>query len=410
MRASAIHPASHPRSDRTGAAAGCPNCGSSRFTIFHEVAGVPVHSCLLLDRADQARAFPTGNLALGFCRSCGFIFNSAYDPAMRGYAAGYEEQQSFSPRFNGFARQLAGDLIDRYELKDKRILEIGCGKGDFLALLCELGGNEGIGVDPACDPQRVAGPAKGSLQWIPDYYSEAHGSLGADLVCCRHTLEHIPNTFEFLRLVRRAIGERPETLVFFEVPDVGRVLREIAFWDIYYEHCSYFTLGSLASLFASCDFSVLRARKGFDDQYLLLDARPRLASSSAPPMELDLAPEETEREVERFVKGYAEKIGWWRRFLQEAGGAGKRVAIWGSSSKCVSFLTTLGIGGEIDAVVDINPYRHGKFLPGSGHQIRPPEFLRDYRPDVVILMNPIYREEVGRHLRQMGLAPEIVAV
>jgi 2-polyprenyl-3-methyl-5-hydroxy-6-metoxy-1,4-benzoquinol methylase len=386
----------------------CPNCGAACFSIFHEVRNLPVHSCLLLDNLDEARAFPRGEIRLAFCESCDFIFNAAYDPAMRHYSTGYEEQQSFSPRFNAFARELAADLIDRYGLRGKTILEIGCGKGDFLALLCELGGNEGIGIDPTCDPDRIAGSTKGSLKFIQNYYSEEYSSLEADLVCCRHTLEHIPDTHEFLSMVRRAIGDRPKTLVFFEVPDVGRVLREIAFWDIYYEHTSYFTLASLARLFESCDFSVLRAGKGFDDQYLLLDARPGSKSGSTGSQVLD--PENTPQDVAYFVKNYAEKMDWWRSFLQNAGNEGKRVAIWGSSSKCVSFLTTLEIGDEIDVVVDINPYRHGKFLAGCGHQIRSPEFLRDYRPDVVILMNPIYREEIARHLEQMGLAPQIVSV
>jgi SAM-dependent methyltransferase len=394
--------------EKLNTAGKCPNCGSSRFSIFHQVRNVPVHSCLLLDSQAEAHAFPRGEIRLAFCESCDFIFNAAYDPTMRHYSSGYEEQQSFSPRFNAFARELASDLIDRYQLKGKRILEIGCGKGDFLALLCELGGNEGIGIDPTCDPQRIAGSAKGSLKFIQDYYSEEYASLEADLVCCRHTLEHIPDTREFLRMVRRAIGDRPKTLVFFEVPDVGRVLREIAFWDIYYEHTSYFTLASLARLFESCGFSVLRAGKGFDNQYLLLDARPESNPASARSPELD--PEHTRQDVAYFVKNYAEKMNWWRYFLEEAGAGAKRIAIWGSSSKCVSFLTTLEIGDEIDIVVDINPYRHGKFLAGCGHQIRPPEFLRNYRPDVVILMNPIYRAEIGRHLEQMGLAPRLVSV
>jgi SAM-dependent methyltransferase len=407
MRSPVLNSVSQSQTDRL-IANRCPNCGSSRFSIFHEVRNVPVHSCLLLDSLAEARAFPRGEIRLGFCESCDFIFNFAFDPSMRRYSSGYEEQQSFSPRFNAFARELARDLIDRYELRSKKILEIGCGKGDFLALLCELGDNEGIGVDPACDPERIAAPTKGSLKFLQDYYSEDYASLEADLVCCRHTLEHIPDTREFLRMVRRAICDRPGTLVFFEVPDVGRVLREIAFWDIYYEHCSYFTLGSLMRLFESCDFSVLRARKGFDNQYLLLDARPR--GATMPTRAPEANPENTACDVAYFVKSYAEKMDWWRHFLQAAGAVGKRVAVWGSSSKCVSLLTTLEIGDEIDVVVDINPYRHGKFLAGCGKQIRPPESLRSYHPDIVIIMNPIYREEISRHLWRMGLAPQIVSV
>ncbi len=402
------HAVRRPEVDGGGALSRCPNCESTHFSIFHRIHDVPVHSCLLLDNEAEARAFPTGDIALGLCETCGFIFNAAYDPDKRRYAAGYEEQQSFSPRFNAFARELAGDLIDRYGLRGKTILEIGCGKGDFLALLCEMGGNQGIGVDPACDPQRIAGPAKGSLRFVRDYYSEDYSSFPADMVCCRHTLEHIPDTAGFLRMVRRVIGDRPGTIVFFEVPDAGRVLREVAFWDIYYEHCSYFTLGSLARLFESCGFSVLRAQKAFDDQYLLLDAYPAGASCLAPSLDGD--PESNARDVARFVRNYAEKMDEWKGFLRQAVTSGLRVAIWGSSSKCVSFLSTLEVKDEMGAVVDINPYRQGKFLAGSGMQISAPEYLIDYRPDVVILMNPIYREEVRRHLERMDLAPRIVSV
>jgi len=363
---------------------------------------------MLLRSRAEALAFPTGDIVLAFCECCGFIFNSAYDPEMRGYSSGYEEQQSFSTRFNEFSRELVSDLIDRYGLKGKKVLEIGCGKGDFLATICELGGNEGVGIDPTCDPQRISGPAKAHLKFIQDYYSQEYASIEADLVCCRHTLEHIPDTRDFLRMIRRSIGYRRNPTVFLEVPDIGRVLREVAFWDIYYEHCSYFTLDSLIRLFEGCDFSVLRAHKGFDNQYLLLDAQP--VAGSAVLNGADGDPEQTARDISYFKAHYAAAIESWRRLLRDARDRGKRVAIWGSSSKCVSFLTTMGITDEIDAVVDINPYRHGKFLAGSGAEVCSPECLRLKHPDIVIIMNPIYREEIRRDLQTMGIGPEIVAV
>ena len=74
--------------------------------------------------------------------------------------------------------------------------------------------------------------------------------------------------------VRAAIGDRTDTVVLFELPDVLRVLRDAAFWDVYYEHCSYFSPGSLARLFRLTGFEVLRLEMDYDDQYILLEAKP----------------------------------------------------------------------------------------------------------------------------------------
>ena len=90
--------------------------------------------------------------------------------------------------------------------------------------------------------------------------------------------------------------------------------------------------------------------------------------------------------------------------------AGRRVAIWGAGSKGVAFLTTLGVRSEVAFAVDINPHKHGFFMPGTGHEVVAPERLREAPPDVVVAMNPIYVEEIRRQLAGMGLEPELCAV
>ena len=386
----------------------CPSCGSRNITVFYEAANVPAQSCLLLTDHASALAFPSRDLALGFCQSCGFITNVLFDPGVVSYSSMYEEQQSFSPRFNTFARELASRLIERYRLRDKDIVEIGCGKGDFLTLLCELGPNHGIGIDPSYVPGRSDTPVASQTEFIQDLYSERYAHFPSDLLCCRHTLEHIYETGEFMRTVRRAIGDRKETAIFFEVPDVTRVLRELAFWDIYYEHCSYFSLGSLARLFRSAGFNVLDLAKGFDDQYLLLDARPS-NGLPAPSLAEENDLEELARDVRYFADNYPAKIAAWSAEVESIREHRHRAVIWGSSSKCVAFLSTLKIRDEVEFVVDINPYRQGKYLAGSGKKIVAPAFLREYQPDKVIVMNAIYCEEIRADLDRMGLSPELVA-
>ena len=387
----------------------CPSCDFRPLRGFYEARDVPVHSCLMMASREEALAFPRGDVTLAFCPRCGFITNVSYDPKYREYAPGYEDQQSFSPTFNAFTRRLARRLIDRYDLRGGDIVEIGCGKGDFLALICEMGENCGVGIDPACVAERITGPAAGRITVIQDYFSEKYADYTGDLVMCRHTLEHIAQTTEFVTIVRRGIGEREGAAVFFEVPDTMRVLRERAFWDIYYEHCSYFTPGSLARLFRRCGFAVEGIELDYDDQYLLIYARPVPERSEAV-HELEETVEELSREVERFSAACAGTLTRWRSTFERYEAEGRRVAIWGSGSKCVAFLTTLGIAGKVGRVVDINPHRHHMFIPGAGSEVTSPDSLREYRPDVVVVMNSIYRDEIAEMLRGMGLEPDIVTV
>ncbi|MFQ5760309.1 MAG: class I SAM-dependent methyltransferase, partial [Acidiferrobacterales bacterium] len=235
----------------------CPNCATTVMSVFYELRGVPVHSVLLMPTREIALNYPKGDIELAFCQHCGFISNLAFDPAMLEYSSSYEETQGFSPTFNAFHQRLATYLIDRYDLHNKDIIEIGCGKGEFLTLLCELGRNRGFGFDPAYVRERNNSPVKDRITFINDFYSKKYSHCKADFVCCKMTLEHIQDTAAFVSMVRRSSADRANTIVFFQVPDVTRILREMAFWDIYYEHCSYFAQGSLARLFQHCGFNVI---------------------------------------------------------------------------------------------------------------------------------------------------------
>jgi SAM-dependent methyltransferase len=389
----------------------CPNCGHHEVTPFYEVRNVPVHSCLMLPTRQAALDFPCGDILLGCCQQCGFITNLLYDPQLAAYAPNYEDQQSFSPTFNRFALEIANRLIDRHNLHDKKIVEIGCSKGDFLLLLCELGNNRGVGIDPSAVVGRVQSSAGDRVQFIQDYYSERYTEHVGELICCRHTLEHIYPTAEFVQTVRRSIADSAEaaqTIVFFELPDTGRILRDLAFEDIYYEHCSYFTPGSLGRLFRHCGFEVTDLQLAYDDQYILIEALPTTAATVAHAQEETVA--QTQADVQHFIRQIQQKLNDWKTYLHEAHNQGKRVVIWGSGSKCVSFLTTLQAQDWVEYVVDINPYRQGQFIPGLGKEIMAPEFLKTYQPDQIIIMNPIYRTEIQQMLDAMGVVTELITV
>jgi SAM-dependent methyltransferase len=388
----------------------CNNCGHAGMHMFYQIHDIPVHSCILLDSRDEALAFPRGDLRMGYCPKCGFIQNTLFNQKHNAYCTAYEETQGFSQVFSKYARDLAWRMIRRYGLYNKRILEIGCGKGEFIIQMCEMGPNKGIGIDPAYVPGRIETEVADQIQFIQDLYSEQYAHLPADFVCCRHTLEHIEPTLDFVSMVRRSIGDRQDVTVYFDVPDVRRVLAENAFWDIYYEHCSYFSIGSLGRVFRAAGFEILDLHREYDDQYLSIETRPSQRSTTMEilPQENDL--DEMNYYIDSFMKTIHRTTNEWRSRLEELHEQGCKTVLWGSGSKATAFLTTLGISDEVGYVVDINPYRQGKYQAGTGHQIISPKDLCAYQPDMIIAMNPVYCEEIQNTLNELHIDTELVAV
>lgn len=387
----------------------CPGCGSNNIYIFHEIKHVPVNSVLNCHSRESAMTFPRGDISLGFCRQCGFIYNTRFDANLVRYSSECEESQGYSPTFNAFVRKLAENLIEKYSLREKRIIEIGCGKGDFLKLICTLGSNTGVGFDPSYIPGRGDNDqAQNSVKFITDYYSEKYAAYQADLICCRMTLEHIYDTAAFLNTIRCAIGQRTDTVVFFQVPDVTRILKTGAFEDIYYEHCSYFSPESLARLFRQGNFDIVDLRTDYDDQYIVIEATP-----AGSPKRLDPSTELTEKLsgfVAEFEKKYPSVRQFWKNQLDRFRRASQKVILWGGGSKGVTFLNVVEGSEVIEYVVDMNPFRQNTYIAGAGQQIVAPQFLKEYPPDVVIIMNAVYREEIQYDLAQLGLKPSVMTL
>ena len=387
----------------------CPTCGSEATRPFYEVDRVPTNSVLLLESAEQAREFPTGRISLSHCASCGHVYNRAFDPQLTEYSGRYESTQAYSPTFNAFHRRLAQDMIDRFDLHGKEIIEIGCGDGEFLVLLCEQGGNSGLGFDPAHHAGRVPFSGDTDLRFVADFYSDRYSEHSADFVTCKMTLEHIIDTGAFIRSVRGAIGDRLDTTVCFQIPNGRYVFGDLAFWDVYYEHCSYFTHGSLARLFRQQSFDVFDLWTDYDDQYLMVAATPTEEPTPGRlPAEDDL--DEIAAEVARFETEVPRRIERWRTFLRDERENDRTVVLWGGGSKGVAFLTSVGVTDEVAAVVDINPNKAGTYMAGTGHEIVNPPSLTDVKPDTVIVMNPIYVEEIRRDLDELGLSPDVFPV
>lgn len=376
--------------------------------VFYSVDRVPTNSCILLPTREEALSYPCGDVRLAFCKGCGFILNIAFDEKLTEYSGRYEETQAYSPTFNSFHDKLAHTLIQRHQLHGKELIEIGCGKGEFLRLLCSLGNNRGLGFDPGYSEARGQSQGTTGFRVIRDFFSEKYTDQTADFVACKMTLEHIPTPGAFLGAAVSTV--RKDGSLFIQVPESMRIVRDCAFEDIYYEHCSYFSAGSLGRLFRRLGLRVLSTEIEYDGQYLTVEgAFPDGRSFDAPEPQFDDLGD-LAAQVSSFRVRMSAKLQEWHGHLARWKADGKKVVIWGSGSKGVSFLTGVPGADIVSHAVDINPYRHGYFMPGTGQSIVGPEQLREIRPDAVVVMNRIYLREITSQIGGLGLTPEVLAL
>jgi SAM-dependent methyltransferase len=317
--------------------------------------------------------------------------NVAFDPELVRYSPGYENSLHFSPSFRSFAEDLARRLIARYDLRGKAIVDVGCGRGDFLALLCAGTGNRGVGYDPSY-PRALNG---GNPRFVRGFYA----GEPADFICCRHVLEHVEDPRALLRSLA------PDATVYFEMPDGGYMLREAAIWDLIYEHPNHFTAPALRRLFEDAGYGVLDLGSSFGGQYLYIEAARGRNGHPPGPSAADLAPH-----VSAFADAHRSKLRAWEERLGELSAAGRTVAVWGAGSKGVSFLNTVPGGDAVAHVVDLNPRKHGRYVPGTGQRIVAPDALCGTNVDAVLVMNRLYTDEIHRTLDNLGVRADLLIV
>ena len=387
----------------------CPVCSHHEIDLFFETHDVPVFCNVLLSEYDEAISIPKGSINLGFCSFCKHIYNYSFNPKLLEYSPTYENSLHFSPTFQKYAEDLAKNLIQKHKLYDKNIIEIGCGKGDFLSLLCQLGNNRGLGFDPSYDS--ATGQADSNhkqFEIIQDYYSDKYRNCAADFICCRHTLEHISDPKDFLESLRFAIADNKNIPVFFEVPNANYTLDNVFIWDLIYEHCSYFTPFSLSYLFTQCGFQVVAVDQVFENQFICVESM--LSDTKKTDIKYQFDALRSSSEIRLFKDNYSEKINFWKMRLQEFRQEHKRVIVWGAGSKGVTFLNVMKTESEIEYIIDINPRKQDKYVAGTGQKIKPLEFIKEYQPDIILVMNPNYEKEIREIVHDMQVTSEFMIV
>ena len=393
----------------------CPVCDAAGAERFLFRPAVPVHQNLLFPTAAAARAMTRGTLDMRACAACGFVFNAAFDPALVDYGPAYENSQDCSPAFNAHLDGLVEHLVTRHGVHNGRVVEVGCGKGVFLKKLLAHADNrsEGVGFDPSyLGPEA---PPGGRVKFVKDFYGPAT-ALPADVVVCRHVIEHVPEPLDLLRTVRAGVGESGETRVYFETPCADWILHNRVPWDFFYEHCSLFTAASLALALERAGFSVTDVRHVFGGQYLWAEGiagRTRGVGDgvlSTPSLTEVMRTVGVRPETVGLARAFAveehSRLARWGSLLAGLSARGP-VFVWGAGAKGVTFCHLADPDcRRLAGVVDVNPAKQGKFLPGTAHPIVAPEAATG--AVAVLVLNPNYVAEVRATVRQLGSRAEVI--
>jgi len=386
----------------------CPVCQAGHVSLLLEIVQVPVHCNVLSSSRQAAKDVARDNITLQLCSSCGHAFNSTYDSERLNYMDEYQNPLHFSARYREYEDELINRVLNTYDLYDKEIIEIGSGDGHFLDLICARGSNRGIGFDPGCTAD-TGRDDHARTRFIKEPFSADTPGHKADAVFCRQVLEHIAQPRDFLALVRNSLKDRPGAVAIFEVPNLDFIVKDLSIWDLIYEHCSYYTRRSLRRLFESTGFRVCSLTETFGGQCLCIEAKP-VDSGEGQGVGIQSDAELQAYDTGHFADQYKAGISNWQQRLRQMDQDGKVAAVWGAGSKGVMFLNMPVARDRIKYALDINPHKHGKYIPGSGQQIMPPTWLKTNMVDAVIVMNPIYAEEIGGILDHLGVQIELLQI
>ncbi len=375
----------------------CPLCGSPGLSVFYEMVDVPANCNLLWRSKDEAINCPKGNIKLAFCLSCSFVTNIALDPSRNQYGDRYEDSLFYSGHFQDYFKKLVKNLVEKYNLKKKNILEIGSGKVDFKSLLVKLGNNHGL----RCD----------ALNSKIEDGNESLSNLNSqiDFVFSFCELEHMNYPKKFLNDLQKMFTYNPETHFFFLVPNALKDFKQGEFTNIIYEHASYFTVLSLSYLFSHCGFKVIETNETKNETFDLvyIDATLGVSAENLT-LNLETKTDEIKNYIHSFssktknlIKKNGEQID---KFLDE----GKKMVLWGAGSRGVTILNILK-ERRIEYAVDINPNKQGMHIPGTGQKIIAPKYLLNCPPDFIILANKTYEGEITQILNEIGIKTKFIA-
>jgi SAM-dependent methyltransferase len=381
----------------------CRFCGSGlRHTLVDLGMSPLCESFLSLDQLNQMEAFYP--LHVRVCENCFLVQLEAYvspEHIFREYAYFSSYADSWLTQCKAYT-----DLVvDRFHLNEtSQIIELASNDGYLLQYFVKKN-IPVLGVEPATNIAKVA-IAKG-IPTLNDFFGQecAHRlvrqGMQADLIAANNVLAHVPDLNDFVAGIKILL--KPQGVFTGEIQHLVKLMAANQFDTIYHEHFCYHTFITLEKIFAAHGMTLFDVEElpthGGSLRIYACHADDQSQSVSDRAIEL--------REHERVAgftliaryTNFEEQVRETKRklleFLIQVKRADKTVVGYGAPGKGNTLLNYCGIRTDfLDYTVDRNPYKHGKFLPGTHIPIYPPSKIQETRPDYVLILPWNFQDEI----------------
>lgn len=373
----------------------CRHCNASLDLPLIDLGSAPPSNAYLtaLTMRRPEKWFP---LKVLVCRSCWLVQAEAYSRAAELFNDEYAYFSSFSSEWLAHAREYSACMAERFGLgPQSHVVEIASNDGYLLQYFKAMG-IPCLGIEPTASTAAAA--RQKGIETIerffdPDFAQTllSHGR-SADLMAANNVLAHVPEINDFVRAF--ALLLKPHGVATFEFPHLMRLIEQKQFDTIYHEHFSYLSFTAVEHIFQENGLNVFDVAEMCTHGGSLRVFAQRADSGRQPrtPAVGDLLKREEQAGMRNaaYYEGFQEQANRVKydllAFLLEARRSGKKVAAYGAAAKGNTLLNFAGVRPDlVPYVVDKNPAKQGKFMPGSRIPIVDESRLREQRPDFVVI-------------------------
>lgn len=304
------------------------------------------------------------------------------------------------------------EFIERCNLRGKKILEVGCGQGEFLSILASYP-VQTFGIEHRTDLVELA-KARGLQVWQDYQESETHTFANGpfDAFTSFNFLEHQPNPLMYLRAVHHNLNEEGYGLI--TVPSFEYILEHSGFYEIIRDHIAYYTQESLDYLLQAAGFEAIKKERVNRDtlSVIVRKRKNKEPSFNAKNFGLENFRETSLNDRDNKVEHmptFSDVSGLLKvkqsiqseidALVECAKREKKTIAIWGASHQGFTLCSTTGLHEKVEYIIDSAPFKQGRFAPASHIPILSPDDAREHMPDIIIIVAPGYTEEIAGIIR-----------